>query len=111
MNLAATLRGTTYRFTDVKDVLAKANEEKSGDRLAGIAAASVTERVAAKLALADVRLAEIAATPLVDDDVTALVEAAHDREAFAGLASLTAGELRELVLGPDFPTAWAGGLA
>ena len=39
MNLAATLRGTTYRFRDLKEVLAKANEEKSGDRLAGLAAA------------------------------------------------------------------------
>ena len=42
MNLAATLRGTTYRFRDLKQVLAKANEEKSGDRLAGVAAESVS---------------------------------------------------------------------
>ena len=48
MNLAATLRGTTYRFRDLKQVLAKANEEKSGDRLAGVAADSVSERIAAK---------------------------------------------------------------
>ena len=56
MNLAATLRGTTYRFRDLKQVLAKANEEKSGDRLAGLAADSVSERVAAKRVLADVTL-------------------------------------------------------
>jgi ethanolamine ammonia-lyase large subunit len=59
MNLAATLRGTTYRFRDLKQVLAKANEEKSGDRLAGLAADSVSERVAAKRVLADVTLGEL----------------------------------------------------
>ena len=48
MNLSATLSGKTYTFRDVKDVLAKASEEKSGDHLAGIAAESALERVAAK---------------------------------------------------------------
>ena len=53
MKLAATLRGTTFRFRDLADVMAKANEEKSGDQLAGVAAASATERVAAKLVLSE----------------------------------------------------------
>src|SRR5258706_5153437 len=65
MNLGATLRGTTYRFRDVKDVLAKANEEKSGDRLAGVAAASVSERVAAKRVLAELTLADLHEHPAV----------------------------------------------
>ena len=56
MKLAATLRGTTFRFADLKEVLAKANEEKSGDKLAGVAASSATERVAAKLVLSEVTL-------------------------------------------------------
>jgi len=76
MNLAATLRGTTYRFTDVKDVLAKANEEKSGDRLAGVAAASVSERVAAKRVLAELTLHELLENPVVPaerDAVTRLI--------------------------------------
>ena len=60
MKLAATLRGTTFRFPDLKEVLAKANEEKSGDKLAGVAAASATERVAAKLVLSEVTLARAA---------------------------------------------------
>ena len=65
MNLAATLRGTTYRFAGVKEVLAKANEEKSGDRLAGVAAASVSERVAAKRVLAELTLQELHENPVV----------------------------------------------
>jgi ethanolamine ammonia-lyase large subunit len=65
MNLAATLRGTTYRFRDVKDVLAKANEEKSGDRLAGLAAASVSERVAAKRVLAELTMYDLHENPVV----------------------------------------------
>ena len=65
MNLAATLRGTTYRFRDLKQVLAKANEEKSGDRLAGLAADSVSERVAAKRVLAEVTLRELHENPVV----------------------------------------------
>ena len=76
MNLAATLRGNTYRFKDVKDVLAKANEEKSGDRLAGLAAASVSERVAAKRVLAELTLHDLHENPVVPpekDAVTRLI--------------------------------------
>ena len=54
--LAATLFGHRYEFRDIKDLLAKANEEKSGDRLAGIAAESAAERMAAKFVLAEVTL-------------------------------------------------------
>ena len=111
MSFRATLRGEAFRFADLRELLAKAGEEKSGDELAGLAAGSETERVAAKLALADVTLGEIADTPLVDDDVTGLIESGHDRERFAELRSLTVGELRELILSSAFAPAWADGLA
>lgn len=111
MAYAATIGRERYRFADLRELLAKANEEKSGDQLAGLAARSATERVAAKLALADVRLADLVAEPLVDDDVTALGAARHDRQQFAELAALTVGELRETVLARDFPARWRAGLS
>src|SRR5437660_3575486 len=90
-----------FDFSDLRELFAKANEEKSGDQLAGIAARSERERVAAKLVLADMRLGEIVDQPLVDpdrDDVTRLILDSHDRERFQPLRSLTVGELRELIL-------------
>ena len=65
MKLKATLRGTTFVFRDLNDVLAKANEEKSGDRLAGVAAESATERVAAKLVLSEITLEDLRNHPAV----------------------------------------------
>lgn len=106
----ATLSGERHVFPDLRTLLARANEPKSGDELAGIAARSARERVAAKLALADVTVREIVATTLVEDDVSALLEDRHDAAALAPYASLTVGELRELILGPEFPGLWAGGL-
>jgi ethanolamine ammonia-lyase large subunit len=90
-----------FQFADLRELLAKANEEKSGDQLAGIAARSEQERVAAKLALADVTLEQIAANPLIDpdkDDVSRLIIETHDRKNFAAIKSLTVGELREFIL-------------
>ncbi|MDB5312552.1 MAG: eutB [Gemmataceae bacterium] len=101
MSYSHTVRGERFAFSDLRDLLAKANELKSGDGLAGIAAASERERVAAKLALADVTLGEIIANPVIDpdaDDVSKLILATHDRETFAPLRSLTVGEFRELLL-------------
>lgn len=106
MAYAAQLRGERFVFADLREVFAKANEEKSGDRLAGIAARSETERVAAKMALADVPLAEIVDRPLIDpdgDDVSRLIHATHDAEAFRAIASATVGELREQLLRHDGP--------
>lgn len=109
MTFRSTVRGTGYAFPDLATLLAKANEEKSGDQLAEIGAGTASERVAAKLALADVRLADILATPLVDDAVTELILGSHDAATFSEteLASLSVGEFRELVLSPGFATAWA----
>lgn len=53
MKLKTVLNGQTYQFKDILDVLAKANEPKSGDRLLGIAAETMTERIAAKIVLAN----------------------------------------------------------
>src|SRR5438067_11549688 len=96
-----TIRGETFRFADLRAVFARANEDRSGDQLAGLAARSERERVAAKLVLADVPLADIVARPLIDpdhDDVSRLLLDTLDREAFRPLRSLTVGELREYLL-------------
>lgn len=101
MPFSSTVRNERFHFADLRELLAKANEEKSGDELAGIAAANQRERVAAKRALAEVRLQEILDQPLVDpdvDEVSRLILDTHDQVAFALLASLTVGEFRELLL-------------
>jgi ethanolamine ammonia-lyase large subunit len=90
-----------FDFSDLREVFAKANEEKSGDQLAGIAARSERERVAAKRKLADLTLGEIVSRPLIDpteDDVTRLILDSFDQEAFRPLASTTVGEFREFLL-------------
>jgi ethanolamine ammonia-lyase large subunit len=95
------VRGESFAFSDLRDLFAKANEEKSGDQLAGIAAHSARQRVAAKLALADVPLREIVDNPLIDpdeDDVSRLIVETFDAGAFGPIASLTVGELREHLL-------------
>src|SRR5215468_7138178 len=105
MSYSHTVRGERFAFADLRELFAKANEEKSGDQLAGVAAASERERVAAKLALADVTLGEIVANPLIDpgaDDVSRLICDALDRAAFTGrLGGLTVGQFRELLLEAD----------
>ena len=64
MNLSTVIRNERFHFADLREVFARANEEKSGDQLAGLAARTERERVAAKLVLADLTLAEIVAHPL-----------------------------------------------
>ncbi len=101
MSYSVNLDCTAYRFDDLKSLLAKASAEKSGDALAGIAAESGVERVAAKLALADVPLKEFLSVDLVpadEDAVSALISAQHDAAAFAPVSSLTVGEFREWLL-------------
>src|ERR1700740_697136 len=90
-----------FVFRDLRDLLAKANEEKSGDQLAGIAARSERERVAAKRRLADLPLDEILRQPLIDpdeDDVSRLILDTHDGDGFAAIKSMTVGALREHIL-------------
>ena len=67
MKLKTTLLGKTYHFRDVKDVLAKANEEKTGDKLAGLAAETAQERIAAKVVLSEMFLEDLREHPAVKD--------------------------------------------
>ena len=90
-----------FAFSDLREVFAKANEEKSGDRLAGLAAGSESERVAAKRKLADLTLDEIVQQPLIDpseDDVSHLILDTFNHEDFQTIKSLTVGEFREHLL-------------
>ena len=90
-----------FSFCDLRDLFAKANEEKSGDQLAGLAARTERERVAAKRQLADLPLASIVQQPLIDpdeDDVSLLIADAFDENVFQPIKSLTVGEFRELIL-------------
>jgi ethanolamine ammonia-lyase large subunit len=90
-----------FVFSDLRELFAKANEEKSGDQLAGIAAGSESERVAAKRKLADLTLAEIVQQPLIDpeqDDVSHLILESLDKESFQSIKSFTVGEFREYIL-------------
>jgi ethanolamine ammonia-lyase large subunit len=101
MRFRQTIRGEQYAFSSLRELLAKANEEKSGDQLAGIAAASESERVAAKWALADLPLSAFVDQPLLDpeeDDVTRLIFESYDATAFAAYRSWTVGQLREWLL-------------
>ena len=91
----------TYRFPDLRDLLAKATPLRSGDVLAGVAAQSAEQRMAARLALADLPLRKFLDEPLVpyeEDEVTRLVLDHHDEAAFAEIAHLTVGEFRDWLL-------------
>ena len=91
----------THVFADLATLMAKATPVRSGDCLAGIAAESAEENMAARWCLAEVPLKEILARPLIPyeaDDVTRLILDDHDEAAFAEIASLTVGDFREFLL-------------
>ncbi|MGL4575737.1 MAG: ethanolamine ammonia-lyase subunit EutB [Burkholderiaceae bacterium] len=101
MGWQTTLGTQTYRFGDLKALLAKATPLRSGDVLAGVAAASAQERMAARMVLADLPLAHFlteSVVPYEDDEVTRLIVDTHDAQAFAPVASFTVGELRDWLL-------------
>jgi ethanolamine ammonia-lyase large subunit len=101
MRFAHSIGNTRYTFGSLRELLAKATPLRSGDVLAGIAASSAEERVAAQFALADLPLAhflEEQVVPYESDDVTRLIVDTHDSEAFAPVRSLTVGELRDWLL-------------
>ncbi len=101
MAFASTIGATTWRFDSLADLMAKASPPRSGDALAGIAATSAQQNVAAKQALADVPLKAFLAQALVPyetDEVTRLILDGHDATAFAPVASLTVGEFRDWLL-------------
>ena len=95
--------GQTWRFADLKELLAKDTPARSGDVLAGVAAGSDVERVAAQMALAEVPLKHFlseAVIPYEADEVTRLIMDSHDAQAFAPVAHLTVGGFRDWLLGP-----------
>ena len=96
-----TLGGERYRFADLKDVMAKATPLRSGDQLAGIAAATAAERMAAKMCLAELPLSHFlseALIPYETDEVTRLIVDTHDAAAFAPVAHLSVGDFRDWLL-------------
>ncbi|HJZ56500.1 MAG TPA: ethanolamine ammonia-lyase subunit EutB [Gemmataceae bacterium] len=104
MTYTHTVRGERFVFADLAELLARANEPKSGDLLADIAARSERERVAAKLALADVPLGHVLDNPVIDpdaDDVSRLILDTHDRAAFEPFRGMAVGEFREWLLAAD----------
>jgi ethanolamine ammonia-lyase large subunit len=100
----ANLGGTQYGFDDLKTLLARATPLRSGDRLAGIAAETAEQRVAAQYALADVplkRFLEDLVIPYEIDEVTRLIIDSHGSTAFASIAHLTVGGFRDWLLSDD----------
>ncbi|MBU5293514.1 ethanolamine ammonia-lyase subunit EutB [Anaerosalibacter bizertensis] len=101
MRLKTKLFGTVYQFKDIKEVLAKANEEKSGDSLAGISAESLTERIAAKEVLSNLTLSDLRNNPVVpyeEDEVTRIIQDAVNEKIYNGIKNWTVAELREWLL-------------
>lgn len=101
MAYSLALGGSHYAFRDLKTLLAKASPLRSGDQLAGVAAESAQERVAAQLCLADVPLTAFLEEPVIpyeQDEVTRLILDRHDRAAFAPVRSLSVGEFRDWLL-------------
>jgi ethanolamine ammonia-lyase large subunit len=91
----------SYVFDDLRDLLAKATPPRSGDRLAGVAADTAEEMIAARMALADVPLKQFlheTVVPYEDDEVTRLIIDSHDAAAFAAISSLTTGAFRDWLL-------------
>ena len=104
MSFASTIGNRRYSFSSVRELLAKATPLRSGDVLAGVAADSAEERVAAQFALADVPLAHFLSeqvVPCEDDEVSRLIVDTHDAGAFAPVQSFTVGELRDWLLSDE----------
>ena len=104
MRLSSTVRGRSFTFPDLCTVMGWANEPRSGDVLAGVAAPSAIERVAARRVLAGIPLSHIRENPAVPpevDEVTRVVEADLDTAAFARVADWPVARLREFLLAPD----------
>ena len=101
MKLSTVLAGKHFSFRDVKDVLAKANENKSGDTLAGIAATSDLERIAAKEVLSHLLVRDLRENPVVpyeDDEVTRMNQDSLDSQVYNEIANWTMADLREYIL-------------
>ncbi|MED4204896.1 ethanolamine ammonia-lyase subunit EutB [Neobacillus mesonae] len=101
MKLQTTYLGTVYQFSSLKDLFAKANEEKSGDRLAGLAAETVQERIAAKQVLSYLTLGEIRENPMLPaekDEVSRIIESQLNEPVYQSIKNWSVAELREYIL-------------
>ncbi|MBW3110265.1 ethanolamine ammonia-lyase subunit EutB [Bacillus sp. MCCB 382] len=101
MKLKTTYAGTVYSFSTLKELFAKANEEKSGDRLAGIAAETVQERIAAKEVLSQLTLSDIRENPLLSpeqDEVSRMIEDQVNKPVYESIKNWSVAELREYIL-------------
>ena len=101
MILKTKLFGHTYEFKSVREVMAKANEEKSGDKLAGIAAESAEERVAAKVVLSNLTLENLRENPAVpyeEDEVTRIIQDGVNESIYNSIKGWTVAQLREWIL-------------
>ena len=104
MKLKTTLLGKTYEFRSLKEVLAKANEEKTGDKLAGLAAETAQERVAAKVVLSAVTLQDLRENPAVpyeQDEVTRIIQDDLNTYQYERIKGWTVAELREWILSEE----------
>ncbi|WP_370690349.1 ethanolamine ammonia-lyase subunit EutB [Hydrogenophaga sp.] len=114
MQHAHTIGPRRYVFDDLRALMARASPLRSGDQLAGVAAADSQERVAAQMALADLPLAHFlneTVVPYEADEVTRLIVDTHDRAAFAPVSHLTVGDFRNWLLGDEADTATLTSLA
>ena len=101
MILKTKLLGHVYDFHTIREVMTKANEEKSGDRLAGIAAENAAERVAAKAVLAELTLSDlrnVPAVPYEEDEVTRIIQDGVNEKIYGQIKNWTVSELREWLL-------------
>lgn len=101
MKLKTSLFGIIYQFKDIKDVLAKANEEKSGDMLLGIGAKTVSERIAAKAVLSELTLKDLRENPVIpyeEDEVTRVIDDLVNESIYSEIKGWSVGELREYIL-------------
>jgi ethanolamine ammonia-lyase large subunit len=101
MNLKTTLLGKTYQFDHLKEIFSKANEEKSGDELAGIAATDTAERVAAKYVLSELTMSDIRENPLLPpevDEISRLIEEDVNEESYQSIKGWSVAEMREYLL-------------
>ena len=108
MRLKTKLFGTVYSFRDVNDVMAKANEEKSGDKLANVAASSTTEMIAAKEVLSNLTLGDLRNNPAVpyeQDEVTRIIQDQVNERVFKEIRNMTVAEFREWLLSYSTTTA------
>ena len=114
MPFVRTLDSTRYVFDDLKTLLARASPERSGDRLAGVSANSAEERVAARMALADLPLSTFLREDLLPyegDEVTRLIHDTHDMSAFTPVKALTVGAFRDWLLSDEATTKSLASLA